>query len=156
MNAQKTDKLSLEEDISEKKDEPEKKEKEAQKSEPVLESEEPKDKAGADSDAEMTNEEKNDNSELASQIEEKPADAKGKADDKLKHKAELRADDGTINLQFNELSGFKGKKSEGNPFLSMLRKQYDHQDRKLDRVIRKEQELMKRITKRGPRGEDKP
>ena len=63
---QKTDKSPPEEDISEKKDEPEGSEKEGLKAEPVADGEEPKDKAGADSDAEMTNEEKNDHSELGS------------------------------------------------------------------------------------------
>lgn len=53
------------------------------------------------------------------------------------------------------MAGVKGKKSEPNPFLSMLRKQYDHQDRKLDRVIRKEKELMQRMSRRDPKAEAK-
>ena len=103
-------------------------------------------------DAEMTNEEKQEPSAAASQIEEKSGDP---TQDK-KAKAEVHDDDGTINLLISEIAGFKGKKSEINPFLQMLKKQYDSQDKKLDRVIRKEQELMRRLAARDVKGEPKP
>lgn len=41
------------------------------------------------------------------------------------------------------------KKTDGsNPFIAMLRKQQDEQDKKIDRVMRKEKELMRRLTER--------
>ena len=66
--------------------------------------------------------------------------------EKDKEMAEIR-EDGNINLLFKELTG-RMQASTENPFLAKLKRQQDDADRKIDRVMRKERELMRRLVGR--------